>query len=470
MPKQDPRDRKVHLVSLGCPKNRVDSEVMLGVLEGQGYGLTERPEDADVLVVNTCAFIGPAKEESIDAILELARVKAEGEGKKLVVTGCLAQRYGAALEREIPEVDHFLGTGAFVRIGEILGARSEAARAPRAVIPDPDHVYTAETPRVRSTRGGSAYLKIAEGCDNACAFCIIPALRGAQKSRSVDDLVREAEGLAASGVRELNLIAQDLTAYGHDLPGRPHLADLLEALEGVDGLAWIRMLYAFPRPVPERFMDRWAGSAKVLPYVDMPLQHISEPMLRRMRRPPSADFVRRQIREFRDRVEGLTFRTTFIVGHPGETEDDFARLKDFVEEMRFERVGVFTWYDEEDTLSHELPDKVPEEVAEARREELMELQRRISREQQEALVGRTLEVLVEGKSDETDLLLQGRHRGQAPEIDGLVFINRGEAAPGEIVKVEIGEAGDYDLVGGIPGDWGYEPEPLVSLGRRKGAR
>jgi ribosomal protein S12 methylthiotransferase len=455
----------VFLLSLGCPKNRVDSEVMLGSLGQQGFDVAGSAEDADVLVVNTCAFIGPAKEESVDAILALAKVKAEGEGKKLVVTGCLAQRYGQELAEEIPEVDHFLGTGAFLEIGRVLRrtGRGDGVDAPaRALIPDPDHVYDAATPRVRSTRGGFSYLKVAEGCDNACAFCIIPTLRGGQKSRPVDDLVAEAAALSASGVKELNLIAQDLTAYGHDLPGKPHLADLLDALSAVDGLRWIRMLYAYPRVLPEKFFEVCASREKVVPYLDMPLQHASDRVLRIMRRGRDVAFVRRQVAELRERIGGprggLTFRTTFIVGHPGETEDDFHRLRDFLEEMRFERVGVFAYSDEEGTPAFDLPDKVPPEVGEARRAELMDLQRKISAEHQQAMVGRRLEVLVEGVSEESELLLQGRHAGQAPEIDGVVFINRGEAAPGDMVEVEVSAAADYDLVGGIPGDWGYSPE------------
>jgi len=453
--------KRVHLVSLGCPKNRVDSEVMLGVLGQQGWRQSESAEDADVLVVNTCSFIGPAKEESVDAILEMARIKAEGEGKKLIVTGCLAQRYGEELKAELPEVDHFVGTGAFVRIGELVAPESRGARPPRSLVPVPDFVYTADTPRVRSTRGGSAYLKIAEGCDNACAFCIIPTLRGPQRSRPIADLVAEAAQLVAGGARELNLIAQDLTGYGHDLPGRPHLAELLAALDELEGLRWIRMLYAFPRPLPDRFLQIWAEREKIVPYIDMPLQHASPDLLARMRRPRNLDLVRRQVREFRERVGGahgdFSFRTTFIVGHPGETADDFQRLYDFVEEMRFESVGVFAYSDEEDTQSFDQDDKVPEELAAERQARLMELQRDIARERSEGYVGQTLEVLVEGVSDETDLLLQGRHRGQAPEIDGVVYINRGEAAPGDLVQVEISEAADYDLVGGIPGDWGDRP-------------
>ncbi|RMG19643.1 MAG: 30S ribosomal protein S12 methylthiotransferase RimO [Deltaproteobacteria bacterium] len=446
--------KKVHLVSLGCPKNRVDSEVMLGTLRQQGYEVTSDADDADVLVVNTCSFIGPAKEESVEAILELAEVKARREGRKLVVTGCLAQRYGEALERELPEVDHFLGTGAFLKIAEVLGG-------PRALIGRPELRYDADTPRVRSTRGGSAYLKVAEGCDNACAFCIIPTLRGPQRSRPVEDLLREAERLVAGGVRELNLVAQDLTAYGHDLPDRPHLADLLARLTEVEGLRWIRMLYAFPRPLPERFFECWIQSPKVLPYIDMPLQHVTPRMLERMRRPRNMDLVRRQLETFRERVGeakgGFVFRTTFIVGHPGETEADFAALCDFVRECRFDRVGVFTYSDEEGTAAFDQDEKVPGEVAEARRAHLMEIQREIAREKNRALLGRTVEVLVEGASEETDLLLQGRYWGQAPEIDGQVYINRGEAAPGSLVPVEITEAADYDLVGGIPGEWGYQP-------------
>lgn len=432
---------------------------MLGVLGKQNFEQVEHAQDADVLVINTCAFIGPAKEESIEAILAAAKIKAMGEGKKLIVTGCLVQRYGEELARDIPEVDHFLGTGAFVQIGRVAGGKGDA---PRQVLPDPDHTYDAQTPRVRSTPGGMAYLKIAEGCDNACAFCIIPQLRGPQKGRPIDDLVADAERLAAEGVKELNLIAQDLTAYGHDLPGRPHLADLLEGLAGVDGIEWIRMLYAYPRPIPKRFYEVFERQEKIVPYIDMPLQHITDRMLGIMKRPRNSALIRAQIRAFRERVGGargeFTFRTTFIVGHPGETQEDFVALRDFIEETRFERMGVFEYSDEEDTAAYDLSDKVPRALITERRETLMELQRTISAEQQREKVGRTLEVLVEGTSDESDLLLQGRHRGQAPEIDGLVYINRGEAAPGDLVPVEISESGDYDLVGGIPGDWGDRPD------------
>lgn len=462
-------DKKVHLVSLGCPKNRVDSEVMLGVLSGDGYTPVDEAEDADVLVVNTCAFIGPAKEESVEAVLELAQLKAAHPEKRLVVTGCLSQRYAQKLQAEIPEVDVFLGTGAFVSIGSVLKALAGGrARADKVIVPDPDTLTTdASTPRLRSTRGGSAYLKIAEGCDNTCSFCIIPALRGLQKSRPIDDILIEAERLASSGVKELNLIAQDLTGYGHELPGRPHLADLLSGLVEVEGIAWIRMLYGFPRPLPERFWEVWESSEKILPYLDMPLQHVSATLLAKMRRPSNLDLVRRQIKSFRQRIGAgrsqAAFRTTFITGHPGETAEDHAELLRFLEKSRFERVGIFAYSDEEDTGSFELPEKVPPQLAEARRDEAMALQQTISREQQEALVGQTLEVLVEGVSEESDLLLQGRHQGQAPEIDGLTYINRGEAAPGDLVQVEITQAGDYDLVGGIPGEWGYQPEGSLPI-------
>jgi ribosomal protein S12 methylthiotransferase len=432
------------MATLGCPKNRVDSEVMLGTLGARGYTLVERPEDASVIVVNTCAFIGPAKQESVDTILELAEYKKSGRCNTLVVTGCLSQRYGPELAKEMPEVDHFLGTGAYVQIGDLLAAEA----APRQVIPDPHYVHDARTPKVNSSPKWTAYLKISEGCDNACAFCIIPTLRGAQRSRPIDDLVAEARTLAASGVRELNLVAQDLTAYGHDLPGRPQLHQLLEALCAVD-VRWIRLHYAYPRVFPDALIEVMAREPKIAKYLDMPLQHSSDRLLRSMRRGRDSAFLVALLAKLRARVPGLTFRTSLIAGLPGETEEDFELLKEFVRTQRFERMGCFQYSDEEGTAAYDFPDKVPQKVIERRWREVMAIQKRINREQNRALIGKRLEVLVEGPSPESEHLLVGRHEGQAPDIDGVVYINDGFGYPGELVTVEVTEAHDYDLVGRV---------------------
>ncbi len=435
----------LYLLSLGCPKNRVDSEVMLGSLLDEGYRLVDQPQDAEVILINSCAFIGEAKQESIDAILEHARHKETGRCKALVVAGCLTQRYAEVLQQEMPEVDYFVGTGAYPHIARILKGERD-----RAVIPDPHFIADSRTPRRNSMPRWTAYVKISEGCDNQCTFCIIPKLRGAQRSRPIADVVAEAERLAAEGAVELNLVAQDLTAWGHDLPGRPRLHELLQALREVPA-RWIRLHYAYPRDFPEALIDALAKQPNVARYLDMPLQHISDPVLRRMKRGRDAAWVRRLLGRIRERVPDLTFRTSFIVGFPGETEAQFEELCEFVEEMRFERVGVFQFSREEGTASFDLDGQLPQRIKAQRQKKLLGIQRRISREHQQALVGRTLDVLVEGVSEETDLLLEGRWMGQAPEIDGKVYVNRGEARPGEIVPVRIEQAGDYDLVGGIVG-------------------
>jgi len=436
--------KALYMATLGCPKNRVDSEVMLGTLGARGYTLVESPADASVIVVNTCAFIGPAKQESVDTILELAEYKKTGRCNTLVVTGCLSQRYGPELAKEMPEVDHFLGTGAYVQIGDLLAAEA----APRQVIPDPHYVHDARTPKVNSSPKWTAYLKISEGCDNACAFCIIPTLRGAQRSRPIDDLLAEARTLAASGVRELNLVAQDLTAYGHDLPGRPQLHQLLEALCTVE-VRWIRLHYAYPRVFPDALIEVMAREPKIAKYLDMPLQHASDRLLRSMRRGRDSAFLVALLAKLRARIPGLTFRTSLIAGLPGETEEDFELLKEFVRTQRFERMGCFQYSDEEGTAAYDFADKVPQKVIERRWREIMAVQKRINREQNRALIGKQLEVLVEGPSPESEHLLVGRHEGQAPDIDGVVYINEGFGYPGEFVTIEVTEAHDYDLVGRV---------------------
>lgn len=436
--------KALYMMTLGCPKNRVDSEVMLGTLAKKGYHLVDEASEAQVIVVNTCAFLKSAEQESIDTILELAAHKQTGKCETLVVTGCLVQRHGAALSRDLPEVDHFLGTSAYYQVGDLLAAEA----SPRELIPDPDYIHDAKVPKLNSMPGYTSYLKISEGCDNTCAFCIIPTLRGLQRSRPIDDLVKEARHLASQGVRELNLVAQDLTAYGYDLPGRPKLHQLLAELVKVD-VKWIRLHYAYPRVFTDELIELMATEPKIAKYLDMPLQHASDRLLISMKRGRDSAFIRKLVNKLRERVPGLTFRTSLIAGLPGEQEEDFELLKDFVKEMRFERLGVFQYSDEPGTTAYEMEGKVPRKTIERRWREVMAMQKRISREQNKKLVGTRLEVLVEGVSPETDDLLVGRHQGQAPEIDGQVYINDGLAEAGELVVVEITEAHDYDLVGKI---------------------
>lgn len=417
---------------------------MLGTLTGRGYKLVDEPNDAQVIVVNTCAFIGPAKQESVDSILELAEMKQSGRCETLVVTGCLSQRYAPELAAQMPEVDHFLGTSAYAQIGDLLAAEA----SPRQVIPDPDFIHDAQTPRINSLPKYTAYLKISEGCDNACAFCIIPTLRGGQRSRPIDDIVAEARKLAAEGAQELNLVAQDLTAYGHDLPGKPKLHQLLKALCQVD-VRWIRLHYAYPRVFPDELVEVIATEPKIAKYLDMPVQHASDKLLMSMRRGRNSEFLKTLLGKLRERVPGIVLRTSLIVGMPGETDEDFELLKEFVKAQRFERLGVFQYSDEEGTAAYDFKDKIPQKIIERRWRELMAIQKRINREQNKKLVGQRLEVLVEGASPESEHLLVGRHQGQAPEIDGQVYINDGFAYPGELVTVEVTEAHDYDLVAHI---------------------
>lgn len=458
---------RVYIHTLGCPKNRVDSEVMLGTLLQAGYRLVQDPEKAEIVVVNTCGFIESAKEESVDAIVELAELKRTGRAKKLVVTGCLVQRHAEELAAELPEVDHFLGTGAYPEIARVVSD----AQAKRLVVPDPDFVHSASTPRVNSLASHTAYLKISEGCDNTCAFCIIPKLRGPQRSRSVEDVVLEAEALARQGTIELSLVAQDLTAYGTDLPGRPRLHALLRELAKVDGIRWLRLHYAYPRDVPEALLDAIAEEPKIVKYLDMPLQHSSDRLLRTMKRGRDSVFLRELLERMRARVPGIALRTSLIVGLPGETEEDFEDLLRFVEEQRFERLGVFEYSREDGTPAADLAAQVPGGVKRSRYEQVMELQQRISREQQRAAIGRRLEVLVEGRSEETEHLLAGRHAQQAPEIDGLTYVNDGVAYPGEIVTVEVTDASDYDLVGRVVArDETFASRPLPRGGRPQGPK
>ena len=445
--------RRVHFVSLGCPKNRVDTEVMLGKVDHAGLEIVADPETADVIVVNTCGFIDEAKEESVDTILEMAEYKSGGRCDKLVVTGCLTQRYPHEVASEIPEIDHILGSADYGDIARIAGAAPAAPAAPaRRSLPivqvseTPAYLYDHTEPRLSGGPRHSAYVKIAEGCDRPCGFCIIPKLRGPQRSRTEASVVSEVTALAAGGTREINLVAQDLTRYGADLPApQPTLASLLRKVARVPGVKWVRLHYTYPSAFTSELIDVIADEPAVLNYIDVPLQHIDGRLLKRMRRGHSARVTYDLIDRLRSRISDAVLRTTFIVGHPGETDDAFRSLCDFVRDAEFDRVGVFTYSPEDGTHSATLSDPVDPGVAEERRQELMEIQRGISRKKQRALVGRELEVLVEGPSQESELLLEGRWFGQAPEIDGSVVLTDGTARAGEFVTARVTDAADYDL-------------------------
>jgi ribosomal protein S12 methylthiotransferase len=454
------KKKRIHFVSLGCPKNRVDSEVMLGVAADKGYVSTGDASAADVIVVNTCGFIGEAKKESIETIFELSEMKKLGACKKLVVTGCLSQRYPNELSAQMREVDHFLGSSDMLKLAQVLDGK-----APRMLVGNPaDWIVRASDPRVVTQSSASAYLKIAEGCNRHCAFCTIPEFRGKQRSRSEDDIVREAEQLAGKGIVELCLISQDTVAYGRDLEGRlPRaLARLVERVADVPGIRWVRLFYLYPEAIDEGLIALLAHHPRVVPYVDMPLQHASDAMLKRMKRGHGKDRQMKVVERMRASIPNLTFRTAFIVGHPGETDAEFDELLDFVSWAEFEHVGVFRYSDEESAKSFELADKVRPLVAANRYRRLMALQRKIARAKNKALVGRELEVLVEGASEEHDLVMKGRHRGQAPDIDGEVYLSGGDCKPGEIRRVLVTQTSDYDLVGDL-----IDPAPLA---RRAGTK
>jgi ribosomal protein S12 methylthiotransferase len=439
---------KVHLLTLGCPKNQVDSEIMLGQLARAGHEVVLDPDEADVLVVNTCAFVADAKQESIDAVLEAARMKTARAGRRLVVSGCLAQRYASELPGLLPEVDAFVGTGEFPRIAAILDEAlakpaGSSRRRGRAIYVDAGrtHLYDDRSPRLLVGPPHSAYVKIAEGCDRVCAFCAIPAIRGRFQSRTPASVVAEARQLASGGAREINLVAQDSTSWGKDLPGRPKLPSLLRTLDAVDGLDWIRLLYVYPSAVSDDLIEVLATGRRVLPYVDVPLQHASDAMLRAMRRGTTAERQRRLVERLRGGIPDLTLRTTLIVGFPGEREADFEALCDFVRDVRFDRVGVFRYSDEEGTAAHALAGKVPTQVARERQRVLVGLLREIQREKLRELVGREVELLIDaGGRDRA----RGRMRSQAPEIDGEVLL-RGAATTGEMLRARITNARGADL-------------------------
>jgi len=464
---------KVGVISLGCPKNLVDSEVMLGLAREAGHELTADAASADVLVVNTCAFIDSAKQESVDTILEMAAHKKDGACRRLVVTGCLAERYRDSLRKEIPEIDAVLGTGEvpdIVRAIDGLQAPPQAApltlfrrsdlesRAPSSEPRDPNpeppiqppsYIYDADTPRWLATPRHYAYVKIAEGCDYKCAFCIIPTLRGPYRSRPSDSIVVEAERLAAQGVRELLLVSQDTTFYGVDRGERGALARLLRRLDGVAGLEWIRLLYLYPTTIDDATLDAMAESSKVCKYIDLPLQHASNPVLKRMKRPGTRQGYETLLDRIRTRVPGVALRTTFIVGFPGETEADVEALAGFVSDQAFDHVGVFTYSHEEGTSAHALANDVPERVKRARRRRVMSLQKRGVQQRQRRRVGERVRVLVDGPSGEHELVLKARLATQAPDIDAAVYLTECDPSsyrPGDFADVTVVGARDYDLI------------------------
>jgi ribosomal protein S12 methylthiotransferase len=445
---------KIGLVSLGCPKNLVDAEVMLGLAQRAGHELTNDARGADVLVVNTCAFIDSAKQESIDAILEMARHKQTGACRRLVVTGCLAERYREELRHEIPEIDAVLGTG---EVPDIVGAIGNGAApvtfhrlAPHAAPRTrPTYIYDADTPRLLATPKHYAYLKIAEGCDYACSFCIIPTLRGPYRSRPADSILREARALADRGVKELLLISQDTTFYGIDRRERGALARLLRELNGVDGLEWIRLLYLYPTTIDDGMLAAMAECEKVCKYIDLPLQHASTPVLKRMRRPGTRQTYDRLLARIRDRVPEVALRTTFIVGFPGETRGDVDELCAFVSDHRFDHVGVFTYSHEEGTSAHQLPDDVSGATKAARRGRVMGLQKRLVASRLRRRVGQRARIVVDGPSSDHELVLRGRLATQAPDIDAGVFLTMCDPSRyrmGDFVEVQVVGAREYDLI------------------------
>lgn len=435
---------KVGLVSLGCPKNLVDSEIMLGLLRESGFIITNREQEADAIIINTCSFINDAKEESIKTILELAQLKEKGNCRALLVAGCLAQRYHRELMEEMPEIDGFIGTGAINEVSALV--RRALAGKEAFLVGRPGYLHTAAQPRIQATPIYTAYAKIAEGCDNRCSYCTIPLVRGPFRSREMDDIVTEATEMARQGTKELILVAQDTTRYGLDLYGRPSLDSLLERLSVLDGLVWIRLLYTYPSLISDQLIRLIASEKKLCNYLDIPLQHASNPVLQRMKRQGSNKEIQELIEKLRSEIPDIILRSSFIVGFPGETEEDFEELLGFMSRMQFDRVGVFTYSREEGTPAASMPGQVPEEIKLARRDRAMSLQQKISLEKNRRKIGDILSVLVENKNDEESYT--GRSEGDAPGIDGKVyFTSKLDLQPGSFVRVKINAAQPYDLTG-----------------------
>lgn len=448
------KTRKFSIISLGCARNLIDSEVMAGLLQRNQYEIIEQPADADIVLVNTCGFIGAAKEESVDTIVEMGRLKETGKLKTLIVAGCLSQRYPDELANELPEVDLFIGTGEVPRIVEIL-REHEVDTSRRQHIGVPSYIYDHFTPRRRTTPSHTAYLKVSEGCDHKCAFCIIPQLRGPHRSRSIQSVLQEAAALAEDGVKEINLIAQDLTAYGHDRKDGTTLYGLLKELAHLEKLVWLRLLYAYPNFLDPSLLELISGSEKICKYIDIPFQHISRSLLQRMRRGKSGSAVRETVEKLRRAIPGLTLRTSLIVGFPGESETDFAELLDFVEEAQFDRLGVFKYSEEEGTAAATFAGQVREDEKERRWQDVMDLQAAVSRKKNQALIGTAQRVMIDG-ADVDSGKLSGRTQAHAPEVDGLVFVEGCDKLtasnaldPGAMIDVRITRAHDYDITGEI---------------------
>jgi len=439
--------QKLGMVSLGCPKNAVDTELVLGDLQGDDYEITSDQKEADVIIVNTCGFIESSKKESIDAILEMAALKTDGKCKKLVVTGCLSERYSDELLKEIPEIDHMLGVNQYPRLKQIL-KESDSQKENTTInhVHEPAEYFESYMNRVLTTPFYSAYLKLGEGCSKKCAFCIIPKIRGQFRSRSPESIIAEAEHFAQHGVKEFNLISQDTTMYGVDLRMKNGLVQLLKSLAKINGIEWMRLFYCYPTFINSELIEYIASEEKVCNYVDVPLQHTHDFMLKRMKRQETEKGVRSMIDELRTKVPGIALRTTFITGFPGETDEHFKHLLEFVREVEFDHVGVFTYFHEEGTTAYNYQDLVPNKIAVSRRDELMSAQQEINRKKNKARVGKILPVLVEGADPEEEYLVTGRLATQAPEIDGQVIIEESEVEIGQISPMLITGSTDYDLV------------------------
>lgn len=443
---------KIGVVSLGCPKNLVDSETMLGLIHEENYEITNDPSEAEIIIVNTCGFIESAKEESINTILQMAEYKKSGSCKYIIVTGCLSQRYAEELFSELPEADAIAGVEVYDEIGSIIKRVMNGERFIMLERSKPDVIYTTKEtflPRILTTPSYTAYLKIAEGCDNCCSYCAIPKIRGPYRSKPMEQVLKEAKALAANGVKELIVVAQDTTRYGEDLPGgKLLLADLLKELNKIESLKWIRVMYCYPNNFTDELIETFASLDKVCKYVDLPLQHASNRLLASMNRYDTREEVETLLAKLRKRIPGIVIRTTFIVGFPGETDADFEELKEFVEQQRFENAGVFAYSQEEGTVAGAMPNQIPDEIKQERYHELMALQAQISEEIHKDTEGQTIEVLVEGIEEDGSGLHYGRSYREAPDIDGLVFIeNPGDIKPGCFVKVNILQGFTYESVG-----------------------
>ena len=447
-------EKSVYFTSLGCSKNLVDSQVMLGHLGLDGFKIAQNPAESEVIIVNTCSFIEASKKESVETILELADYKNPeiGQCKALVVSGCMPQRYSEAMEKDLPEVDLLIGTGEYNKIVQLLKAMEEGKLTVKSHVEIPKYIHTEFDPRLNTSPFYTAWLKISEGCNRNCTFCIIPTLRGRLRSRGVDSLVAEAKNLVATGVRELNLISQDLSDYGVDLDDKNNLYELLVGLEEVEGIDWIRLFYFYPDELTDEVIDLMAKSKKICSYLDMPVQHFSSQVLKRMNRKITGEKILERIERLRLKNPGIVLRTSIIVGFPGETEEDFLELLSGIKKAQINHLGIFRYSDEEGTPAFRLKDKVPQEVIEERFDRLYEVQKEIAEKLNNDFLNKTIDVLVEGKHEETDLLLKGRHVGQAPDIDGDVIINSTNDFPlsvGDIVKVKVTEIFEHDLIGEI---------------------